>query len=376
MVNTQQGPALPQSPYTQVNFLCNFNNTGIGRHCENAFFSLVRNRGAGILPIYVDQQREQAVARAVRASRADTDVTLFFWRFPVPFVHQLRGRKILWWFFESDHLPAKWLEELRPYDQIWAPSGWAREILLAHGVAPERVRVVESAINPDVFHPDASQRGDDFVFLSVGKYEKRKSIDETVQAFEAEFPLAEYPRVQLRLKADFPLFPERVRELAQRLAHDPRIRIVSGDFSDAQMAALYRSADAFVFPSKAEGFGLPLLEAIACGVPAITTNVSAQTAFLEKIPGLFAAVAYKPAPIDDADYRYFYAADYGNEPFGSWALPAVESIRRAMREMYEHPREWRERARRASDVLRASFSWDAVGRRALAEINALPSVPG
>ncbi len=348
-----------------VNFYCHFNPTGIGRHCENAFFSMMRNRPEGMALEYVNNAREGAMKRILDQADPQRDVTLFFWRHPQDQVRRLPGRSVLWWFFESDHLPRKWLAEIEPYDEIWAPSGWARDVLLAHGITPGHVRVVESGVNTRIFRP-ARRAQRQFVFLLVGKYEKRKSVDETVEAFLAEFPAAQYPSVQLWLKADFPLFPDRVSILARKFAHDARVRIISGNFSDEQMADLYNCADAFVFPSKAEGFGLPLLEAIACAVPSIATNVSAQSVFLEHIDGLYAPVEFEVAPIVDTDYQYFYERDYGGEGYGNWALPSVPSIRQAMRDVYESPDRWRERAARASGIVADMFSWDAIARKAVA----------
>jgi hypothetical protein len=93
--------------------------------------------------------------------------------------------------------------------------------------------------------------------------------------------------------------------------------------------------------------------------------------FLDHLPGLYAAVDYELAPIVDADYQQFYAAEYGNLDFGNWALPSVESIRRAMRQVYEQPQAWRARALQASEIVRNAFSWDAIGRKALDEIGNL-----
>jgi glycosyltransferase involved in cell wall biosynthesis len=359
---------------THVNFFCHFNHTGIGRHCENAFFSMSRRRPDGMALEYVNNTREASIRRAMDAAQAQTDVTLFFWRYPEQLVRQFRGRRILWWFFESDRLAPTWLAEIGVYDRIWAPSHWARTVLLDHDVPADRIRVVPSGVNTRIFHPAPPKDPGAFVFLCVGKYEKRKSIDETVAAFGAEFPCGRYPQVQLWLKADFPLYPERVQLLARKLAHDPRIRVVSGGFSDERMAELYRSADAFVFASKAEGFGLPLLEAIACGIPAIATDVSAQAEFLGKIPGLFAPVAHAAAPIDDDDYRNFYGADYAGAALGSWAMPSMDSLRRAMRAVYEEPVTWRSRALRASETVRESFCWDAIAARAIAALVDSPAV--
>jgi glycosyltransferase involved in cell wall biosynthesis len=356
----------------QVNFFCMFNVTGVGRHSENAYFSMLAHRTPDMHLTYVNAGRDSSLRRAVRNSRPDRDVTGFFWRQPANLVQAFEGRSFLWWFFESDRVPQKWLEEILTYDEIWAPSTWARDVLLAHEVEAENVRVVESGVNTRVFKPAAQRpRRAEFIFLLVGKYEKRKSIDETIQAFGAEFPLHRYPLVQLWLKADFPMFPERVRDLARRVSSDPRIKVISGSMTDEEMAGLYQQASAFVFPTKAEGFGLPCIEAIACGLPVITTAVSAQTTFLDHIPGLYAPVEFRVAPIVDPDYKAFYGAEYGNEDFGNWALPSLESLRAAMRDVYEHQAAWRVRADQASAVIREAFSWDAIGKKAVAGVHAL-----
>jgi glycosyltransferase involved in cell wall biosynthesis len=237
-----------------------------------------------------------------------------------------------------------------------------------HGLAAERLRVVPAGVNERIFKPKQIAH-EGFVFLSVGKYEKRKSIDEVVEAYRGEFPADQYPHVQLWLKADFPLFPERVQQLEARLADDRRIRVVSGVISDFDLAALYNQADAFVFPSKAEGFGLPCIEAIACGVPVLATRYSGQTVFLDRIEGCFIPIDFTIGPIDDADYRYFYGSQYGAEPFGSWAVPSMGSIRRSMRTVFEDHDGWRERALRASTIVRESFAWDSIARHAIGQLN-------
>ena len=342
----------------------------MGRHSERAYCSLVALAQTGIRCRYVDISRPSSTRRALRAPDCKNQVTIFFWRFPGSLVQQFPGRRVIWWFFESDRLPQKWLEQVRVFDQIWAPSAWARDILLRHGIASSCIRIVESGVNTQVFSPGRKPHGG-FVYLSIGKYENRKSIDEVIAAFVAEFPAAQYPQVQLWLKADYPLFPQRVRDLARRLAGDARIRVISADLSDQQLADLYRSVDAFVFPSKAEGFGLPCIEAIACGVPVIATQVTAHTAFLDRIPGLFAPVDFKLAPIVDADYRHFYGADYGDEALGCWAIPSIDSLRAAMRDVFVNQQTWRDRALQAAPVIHREFSWESIARKAMLELTSM-----
>ncbi|MCB0051701.1 MAG: glycosyltransferase family 4 protein, partial [Caldilinea sp.] len=67
-------------------------------------------------------------------------------------------------------------------------------------------------------------------------------------------------------------YPE-ARELATRLALTDRVRFL-GPVNDADLPGLYSAATVFVFPSRYEGFGFPVLEAMACGTPVACSNVS------------------------------------------------------------------------------------------------------
>ena len=347
-----------------VNFLASFNVTGIGRHSEAAFYGVLRNRPPGLVPYYVNKMRPASVQRFLGDPRARSGATIMFWRFTVEELREFPGRRIGWLFFESDRLPPSWIEQMRAFDELWMPSDWGREVLIAHGIPAERIRVVPAGVDHRIYRPQPRPH-EGFVFLTVGKYEKRKSIDEAIEAFLAEFPAATHPKVEFWIKADHPVFPERIAALRARHVAEPRLRFVSGHFSDEQMAELYNRTDAFVFPTKAEGFGLPCVEALACGLPLITTDCSAQTVFLKHVAGLFCSVSYRMADLDDPDYAHFYGADYQGTPYGRWALPDMASLRAGMREVYEERTDWRARAQQAAECIREKFSWDRVGRRAV-----------
>lgn len=347
-----------------VNFLCNFNPTGVGRHCENSFFGVLRNRRNGLVPLYVNAQRAASVERLCSQACNKQGATLCFWRWPLEAMRTLPGRKIGWLFFESDAIPPLWREQMLAFDQLWMPSDWGREVLVAHGIAEEKIRVVPAGVDPRIFFPNpvAHER---FVFLIVGKYEKRKSIDEAIQAFVLEFPRDRYHDVEFCIKADHLNFPDRIAALRARHGGDARLRFVSGLLSDQQMAVLYNQADAFVFPTKAEGFGLPCVEAMACGLPVITTPYSAQQVFLKHVGGLFYPVSFDLARLEDPDYEHFYGAEYQGTPYGRWAVPQLQSIRAGMRAVYEDRTAWRQRAMQASVKIRQTFSWDEIGRCAV-----------
>jgi glycosyltransferase involved in cell wall biosynthesis len=349
---------------TNLNFCGNFNATGVGRHTEGAFLGASRTRPEGVNIRYVNFGRQSSVRRLICDARARTDTTVFFWRQPPELLQQVRGCRVGWLFFESDKVPEPWLQQMDAFDRLWMPSEWGRDVLVAHGLPEAKIRVVESGINERIYFPKPVAHSG-FVFLFIGKHEPRKSLEETVSAFVEEFPADACPTVQLWIKADHPVFPQRVARLRVQYGHERRIRFISGLLSDEQMASLYNSADAFVYPTKAEGFGLPCIEALACGLPVITTEYSAQTAFLKHVRGLYYPVQFDVAELDDEDYAYFYSRDYGGHGYGHWAVPKIESVRHGMRDIYENIGQWRERARQASRIIHENFSWDRIGRKAV-----------
>ncbi len=346
-----------------VNFVGNFNPTGVGRHSEMSFFATLRHRRNGVVPFYVDARRPGSMFRLARESRNQSGVSLLFWRWsPEELRSRIPGKRIAWLFFESDVVPPAWLRQIEALDELWMPSAWAKEVLEKHAIPARKIRVVTSGVDGETYRP-APVAHERFVFLLVGKYERRKSVDEAILAFRLEFPRERDADVEFWIKAEHPVFPERVVALHNQIRDDGRIRLVTGLLDDDGLAGLYNRADAFVFPTKAEGFGLPTVEALACGLPVITTNVSAQAEFLQHVPGLFLEVTGKTVPIVDPDYAHFYGGEYGSTPFGTWLQPDIDSIRARMREVYENHGAWKERAGRASAIIRERFAWDAVGKR-------------
>ena len=134
------------------------------------------------------------------------------------------------------------------------------------------------------------------------------------------------------------------------------------------MPWLYNQVDALVFPSKAEGFGLPCIEAISCGLPVIATNYSGHSQFLNQMTGRFIPVDYKLAPIEDDDYRSSYSQFYGGQAIGQWAMPDIGSIADGMRRFYDAPAIWRAHAMEAMQKVAPEFAWGAIATRALAQL--------
>jgi glycosyltransferase involved in cell wall biosynthesis len=161
-----------------------------------------------------------------------------------------------------------------------------RDIISTLGIPAERIHVIGNAVHPS-FHPIT----DSWLLAAVreryniarkyilyfGGFDQRKNVLRIIRSYAAlPAPLrAEYQLVisgRLHLLGH-PLYPD-PRPLVRELDMGDRI-IFTGQIREQDKAPLYSGATAFLFPSLYEGFGMPVLEAMACGAPVITSRVSA-----------------------------------------------------------------------------------------------------
>jgi glycosyltransferase involved in cell wall biosynthesis len=135
------------------------------------------------------------------------------------------------------------------------------------GVPTARLRVIHHGVSHPPSPPSASAR--EPIVLTVGSIQKRKNSARLVEAFSQTRPGW---KLILAGAAGFG-----AQETLDAINASPRAADieVTGFLSDAQLTALYRRASIFAFPSLDEGFGIPVIEAMAHGVPVITSNRSA-----------------------------------------------------------------------------------------------------
>jgi glycosyltransferase involved in cell wall biosynthesis len=122
------------------------------------------------------------------------------------------------------------------------------------------------------------------VFLAVGGVEERKNTLRILQAFARVHANVSSARLVIAGGASLLDHDAYQAEFARALASSGlpgRAVIRTGPIADALMPALYRAADALVFPSVKEGFGLVVLEAMASGIPVVTSRIAPFTEYLD-----------------------------------------------------------------------------------------------
>lgn len=161
-----------------------------------------------------------------------------------------------------------------------------RDIMRTLRIPDERIHVIGNAVDAS-YRPITDTRLIDSVrdrygigpkyILYFGGFDVRKNVDRLLQAYAAlprsvqdEYQLVIAGRLHL---LGHPLYPDprpRVRELGL----DDRV-VVTGQIREQDKAPLYSAAALYLFPSLYEGFGIPVLEAMACGAAVVTSNLSA-----------------------------------------------------------------------------------------------------
>jgi glycosyltransferase involved in cell wall biosynthesis len=171
---------------------------------------------------------------------------------------------------------------VRKSDQILTVSNASkRDILRFFDIAPEKVDVIYNAIDERFLAPPDAERMDlvrqryqlDHPFLLyVGNIKPHKNLERLIDAF-GRVRAQGLDDLRLVIIGDEISKYPRLRQAVHRHRLDKYVRFLGFQPYDT-LAAFYRLARAFVFPSLYEGFGLPPLEAMACGTPVVTSNVS------------------------------------------------------------------------------------------------------
>ncbi len=226
-------------------------------------------------------------------------------------------------------------EIARRVDAVATGSAAAkRDIVRLLGIPEERIAVIPDGVDVR-YQPGGdkpSVRGGPKTVLYVGRSDPYKNLPGLVEAFAR---LAREGGVDARLRIVGPpdeRYPE-ARETAARLGVTDKVEWV-GYLDDAGLLQAYRDADALALLSKYEGFGLPVLEAMACGTPVVCTNAAslpevAGTAARLVEPGdvAGAAAALREVLANPAEAARLRAAGLERAQQFSWRTTAVAMLR-------------------------------------------------
>lgn len=182
----------------------------------------------------------------------------------LPGTHQLKQRIYL------SYMQRK---QLKGATRIIAVSKATKKDLVKRiGIEPEKVTVIYEGYDQKLFKPI---RGDILVnslkpyYLFVGTVQPRKNLERVIKAF------AKIKDKKLVIAGSKGWLADQIYKLPKKLGIEDKVKFL-GYVPDEKLPALYSAAEALVFPSLFEGFGLPILEAQACGCPVLTSKISSM----------------------------------------------------------------------------------------------------
>jgi glycosyltransferase involved in cell wall biosynthesis len=250
------------------------------------------------------------------------------------------------------------------YDQLWLYSRWVLDQALASGVDPDLVRHVPPGIDPEVYRPGGPRlslpTNRSFVFLFVGGSVLRKGIDILLAAYRRAFTRRDDVCLVIKDSTANVWFAgktwhEEIQRMA-REAEEPAIVHLDRHMPEADLAGLYRRADVAVIPYRAEGFVLPVLEAMACGTPAILPRFGPVLDYCSDETSFLVPVVRVRLPVNRP--LKFGAGLEHDVPGVDFCEIRVEVLAEHMRRAYESaPAERRRMAAAGVAVAHGGFTW-------------------
>jgi glycosyltransferase involved in cell wall biosynthesis len=246
---------------------------------------------------------------------------------------------------------------------IITPSRWSRDGLVNSGADPGKIAIIPHGVDPDLFHPLSAGEREAlrtalgwegcFVILNVSAMTPNKGIPALLMAFREV--ATRHGSVRLVLKGLDTWFNSagHLGILAEKIPADElnslrkKIAYIGDAKPFAEMARYYQAADVYVAPYMGEGFNLPVLEAIACGLPVICTRGGATDDFTTSDYTLHINSQLVKSTRTGAEKQYSLKPDQSH---------LTELLYRAIDD-----REWMAQAqRRGPEYIRSGYTWKHV----------------
>jgi glycosyltransferase involved in cell wall biosynthesis len=258
--------------------------------------------------------------------------------------------KIGFTMLETNRIPAEWARQANQMDEVWTPSTFNLKTFQESGVT-RPLYTIPLGVDPNYFNQRIRGYpiGSMYTFLSIFEWEERKAPELLLRAFNREFRASE-PAILLVKATNANPRVDVEREIAN-LGLDPQGGAIHFSLDQIvpayELGVLYRSANCFVLPTRGEAWGMPIMEAMACGLPVIATDWSAQRDFMNERNAFPLPVErLVPADIKRSDYQGLL-----------WAEPSYAHLRRLLRYVYENQEEGRAKGERAASEIRNSWTW-------------------
>ncbi len=201
-----------------------------------------------------------------------------------------KGQIVIVHDIRSYYYPDNWLQgfyyrfllprTLKRCDGILTVSESSKDLIVSvYGLKPERVQVIPNVVNSEFWRPSTNEPADaDRYLLTVGSTWPHKNVAELLKMHECWAS-----KYRLKIVAGSSQYTELLMRMVIDLKIQNRVELLSG-ISSTELLSLYQHCAALVYPSVMEGFGLPPLEAMACGRPVIVSDIAPFRELFAEVP--------------------------------------------------------------------------------------------
>jgi GT2 family glycosyltransferase len=243
---------------------------------------------------------------------------------------------------ENSRVNPAWVSQLNHVDKVITTSLFFKNVMEEGGVKTP-IFVLPNAVDTSIFQPTGNRLplGDlkGFNFVSVFHFGTRKAPEVLIRAFAEEFSPDEdvsltihslhmQNAIESQLKISL---KEWVSRICDNRPHAP-MYITTDPMRMELIGSFYRNFDVMVIPTRCEGFGNPLAEAGACGLPSIVTGYSGVLDIVDNTTGWLLDYELQPMPLQLVPYFKNYLG-------GIWAEPSIAHLRKLLRHTFDNREE-------------------------------------
>ncbi|XP_015876537.3 uncharacterized protein LOC107413173 [Ziziphus jujuba] len=279
--------------------------------------------------------------------------------------------------FETDRLNPDHVKRCNRMNYVWVPTEFHVSTFVGSGVDPSKVVKIVQPIDVKFFDPllykpfDLASAGNlvlgtpphnsnakKFVFLSIFKWEYRKGWDVLLKSYLEEF--SEADGVALYMLTN-PYHTDRDfgNKIVEFVEHSEiekpengwaPIYVIDTHIAQIDLPRMYKAANVFVLPSRGEGWGRPIVEAMAMSLPVIATNWSGPTEFLTE-ENSYPLLVDRMSEVMEGPFKGHL-----------WAEPSVSKLRVLMRHVMQNIEEAKDKGNKAREDMIRRFSPEIVAK--------------
>lgn len=273
----------------KLNLSCPVNQTGYGIASFNLLKNLNNQFDITYFPIgqpLIDNQLDYELLTSLLSNRLKIDIYapyIKIWHQFDLLEHIGRGSYYAYPFFELDTFNYNEKINMSVPDHLFVTSNWAKEILINNQIS-KPITVVPLGVDRNIFsdslNSNVSRTNDNYIFLNIGKWEIRKGHDILYKLFNDAFPTEEDVELWVVASEKTNNYSDANELIKWKNTYSSsRIKIYSGFNTQKEIANVISQSDCGIYPSRAEGWNMELLETMSMNKPVIATNFSAHTEF-------------------------------------------------------------------------------------------------